>query len=415
MKSEINTPYVIPAKTGISKPSKTITSKHLSLIQSSHNAYIETIVCHSFPAWDTPYVKSTVELMTRLAKTHRVIFIDYHYTWKDVFKHPNAPKKRLLGLQTRIRKEKTQYGEIEVVSLPPVLPTTWINKPGLFKVFSQLNGWWLRQFIKKVKRELNLNEFTLINAFNPIYGLQTDKAWKAKKSIYYCYDEISGTQWAGKHGPRFEKDFAASVDMVITTSSELQKKKSKLNANCHLVPNGVNLDIFQNPPISRNKTKTLGYVGAVDDRIDFDLLHHISQAMPDHIIDIYGPMKVLLPRLLVNRVRFHGAIPQEQLPQVISEMDACLIPFVKNELTAAIYPLKINEYLAMGKPVISTDFADLCDFYGQIAIGKTQEEFIGHIKKQIRYNSRIKAQQRIEFAKENSWDQRADRLRSLIS
>jgi len=384
-------------------------------MKTEKNVNKEVIVCHSFPAWDTPYVKSTIELMTRLTATHRVVFIDYHYTWKDVFKHPSAPKKKLLGLKAKVRKEQTPFGEIEIVNLPPVLPMNWINKPGLFKGMAQLNGWWLRRFIKTLKRQLGINEFTLVNAFNPIYGLNTHKAWKATKSIYYCYDEISGTQWSGKHGPKYEAQFAAKVDMVITTSSQLQKHKSQLNTNCHLVPNGVNLDVFKKPSIISNKTKTLGYVGAVDDRIDFELLQRITEALPDFTIEMYGPMKVLLPCLLVDRVRFHGAIPQEALPSKISEMDICLIPFVKNNLTASIYPLKINEYLAMGKPVVSTDFADLSDFDKQIAIGDTHEKFITQIKKQVRYNSRLKAQQRIEFAKGNSWNERTSLLSSLIS
>ncbi|OEK00907.1 hypothetical protein BFP97_05000 [Roseivirga sp. 4D4] len=380
-----------------------------------NNREKEVIVCHSFPAWDTPYIKSTLELMTRLSATHRAIFIDYHYTWKDLFKHPNAPKKRLMGIKNRIRKEKTPYGTIEVVSLPPILPVNWINNRSIFKVFAKLNAWWLGHFIRRIKRQLGINNFTLFNALNPIYGLNTRKAWKAKKTIYYCYDEISGTQWAGKHGPDFEEAFAKQVDMIITTSRQLQKEKSKYNVNCHLVPNGVNLDIFQNPKISTEKTKTLGYIGAVDDRIDFDLLHHISQAMPDYQIDIYGPMKVVLPKLLVDRVKFHGAIPQEALPTKISQMDACLIPFVKNDLTAAIYPLKVNEYLAMGKPVISTDFADLSDFGQKISVSKNNDDFVSLVKREIRYNNRLKAQSRIDFAKGNSWDERAQTIRSLLS
>lgn len=385
------------------------------MMKRSNNSDKEVIVCHSFPAWDTPYVKSTIELISRLSATHRVIFIDYHYTWKDILNHPNAPKKRLLGIKNGIHEEKTPYGTVEVVSLPPVLPINWINNSTVFKRLAKLNGWWLRRSIRKVKAQLGISNFTLINAFNPIYGLITRKAWKAKKTIYYCYDEIAGTQWAGKHGPKYEASFAKQADMIITTSKQLQKEKSKYNSNCHLVPNGVNLDIFQHPKISTQKTKTLGYIGAVDDRIDFDLIHHISQAMPDYQIDIYGPMKVVLPRLIVDRVKFHGAIPQEALPAKISQMDACLIPFVKNDLTAAIYPLKVNEYLAMGKPVISTDFADLSDFKQKISISKNHDGFVSLIKKEIRYNNRLKAQARIDFAKGNSWDERARMLGRLLS
>ena len=100
----------------------------------------KTIVCHSFPAWDTPYVKSTIELMTRLSTNHRVVFIDYHYTLKDILKNPYIPKRRVLGLKSRIRRIKTNYGSVEVVNLPPIIPSTFISNPKIFLWVSKLNA-----------------------------------------------------------------------------------------------------------------------------------------------------------------------------------------------------------------------------------------------------------------------------------
>ena len=374
----------------------------------------KTIICHSFPAWDTPYIKSTVELMSRLSGSHRVIFVDYHYTWKDVLTNPHAPKKRLLGFKSRWRKVQTKFGAIEVYSSPPIIPTNWINNTGLYRFISGLNGLMLRYYIRKVVRRIGHRKFTLINAFNPIFGCLTQKAWKASKSFYYCYDEISGTEWAAKHGPHFEKAFAAEVDGVICTSPELKLQKSRLNPNCHVVSNGVNLDIFKPTPPKKAKNTTMGYIGAIDGRIDFALLKAVAEHFQEYQIDLYGPVKTSIPDLPDN-VSFHGPVPQESLPSKIEQMDICLIPFVKNELTKAIYPLKINEYLAMGKPVVSTDFADLSDFDKLIGIGSDTPSFINALKKALRYNSRLKAQKRMAFAQENSWEKRSECFASIIS
>ncbi len=373
-----------------------------------------TVVCHSFPAWDTPYVKSTIELMTRLSSSHRVVFIDYHYTLKDVLKNPHTPKKRVLGLKSRVRKIQTKFGTIEVVNLPPILPSTFISNPKLFKLVSKVNGAWLRLWIKYIKRKLKLDSFTLVNAFNPVYGLMTQKAWKAEKSIYYCYDEIAGTNWSGKHGPVYEKAFMKQVDLVVTSSKKLQEKKSDYNENCQLVPNGVNLDIFQSVPKHHAKTRSIGYVGAIDDRIDFKLIKYLQDNLPNHTFDFYGPVKTIIPEAVEKRLNLHGAVPQETLPEHIGKMDLCVIPFVKNELTAAIYPLKINEYLAMGKPVVSTDFADLTDFSNQIGVAENPESFVKEIRKQLKYNSRLKAHKRITFAQRNSWNQRSNMFSRLL-
>lgn len=372
-----------------------------------------TIVCHSFPAWDAPYVKSTIELMTRMAKDQRVILVDYHYTCKDIFTSSYAPKKRILGLLSRWRNVETDHGVIEVYNSPPVLPTNWISNKTLFRLVSGLNGILLRRCVRKISKRIGHHNFTLVNAFNPLFGVLTRKAWKASKTFYYCYDEISGTDWAGKHGPKFEKIFAKHADAVICTSNHLQTEKSHLNPNCHLVHNGVNLDVFKAGTGERSKNATFGYVGAIDNRIDFELLKSIASSFPDHEISLYGPVKTEVPQLPQN-VLIHGAIPQESLPEKIQGMDVCLIPFIKNELTKAIYPLKINEYLAMGKPVVCTDFADLSDFNKMVHIGSDTQSFLLALKKSLRYDSRLKAQKRMAFAKSNSWDCRAEQFLTII-
>jgi glycosyltransferase involved in cell wall biosynthesis len=100
----------------------------------------------------------------------------------------------------------------------------------------------------------------------------------------------------------------------------------------------------------------------------------------------------------------------------MQEWDVGLIPFVKNEFTKTIYPLKINEYLAAGKPVISTDFADLEDFKGMVKVCTSHKDFIEGIAKEIRYNNRLKISKRIAFARQNSWETRtAQFLQALAS
>lgn len=372
-----------------------------------------TIICHSFPAWDTPYIKSTIELMTRLTKENRVIIVDYHYTWKDIFTNSFAPKKRVLGMSSRWRKIQTSWGEIEVYNSAPVLPTNWINNRQLLNLINGFNSILLKKAVKHVMQKVGHNEATLVNAFNPVFGLLTKKFWKVKRSFYYCYDEISGASWAGKHGPIYEEAFAQKVDGIICTSSTLRNEKAKLNPNCHLVPNGVNLDIFKSTMPIKGSSNSIGYVGAVDNRIDFELLNDLATAFPRYRIQLYGPIKTELPAMK-NNILFYGAVPQEDLPKLISPLDACLIPFVKNKLTAAIYPLKINEYLALGKPVISTDFADLTDFDKHISIGKTSDQFIEQARKELKYNNRLKAQARIRVAQKNSWDERALAFQAII-
>lgn len=373
----------------------------------------KTIVCHSFPAWDTPYIKSTIELLKQLSKDHRVIMIDYHYTLKDLVFNRFAPVGEILGIKSRIRTMETSYGFIELISTPPVLPINWIKSTKLFDWAGKLNGRIVGKSIRKQLNKLGVEEYTLINAFNPVFGYHTQKYFSPQKSIYYCYDEISGTDWSGKHGAHYEEIFMPWVDEVICTSSTLKSNKQPMAKEVRFIPNGVNLDIFLAPHNEKSKSYTIGYIGAIDKRIDFDLIAFCAQHLPEFSFEFYGPLKTELPTLPDN-VKFLGALEQNVLPEKIQNFEVGLIPFVKSKLTEAIYPLKINEYLAMGKPVVASNFSDLSDFSKVAEIADNQEDFLKAIKKAIRYNSRIKTQKRVEFAKQNSWENRAKQFAQAI-
>lgn len=371
----------------------------------------KTIICHSFPSWDAPYVKSTMELMKRLSNNHRIIIIDYHYTWKDLFICKYAPAKVLLGFESRWRKLNTKYGEVEIYNSPPVIPINWINNEKLFKFVAGINGWLLRNTFKRLQKRLIPSETVLVNAFNPVYGLLTDKVWQVSQKLYYCYDEISGTQWSSKWGAAYEEQYLAKVDRVITTSTRLCAVKKRLNPDCHLVKNGVDLDIFQNPMLVKSKKWTIGYIGAIDSRIDAALVTEVARAMPEYQFKFIGPVishNTTAEWSKLSNIECIGPVDQALLPAMIHNMDACIIPFVKNELTEAIYPLKINEYLAMGKPVVSTHFSDLSDFKTLISMADSAITFVQCLERELKGNTRLRIQKRIRFAKSNSWESRAE-------
>lgn len=373
----------------------------------------KTIVCHSFPAWDTPYIKSTIELLKQLSKDHRVIMIDYHYTIKDLFFNKISPVKQISGVGSRVRMIQTEYGQIELISTSPVIPINWIKNKKLFHFMAKVNSRLIGKTIKKQLTKLGVQDYTLINAFNPIYGFFMKDIFKPLKTIYYCYDEIAATQWSSKHGATYEQAYIPMVDEVICTSSTLKAHKQEFAKEVKFIPNGVNLDIFLATDKEITNGKTIGYIGAIDNRIDFELIDYCAKTLSDHHFQFFGPIKTEIPILPAN-VTFLGSVDQSKLPEKIEQFDVCLIPFVKTQLTEAIYPLKINEYLAMGKPVVTTHFSDLSDFKKVAEIAESKEDFLKAIKRSIRYNSRLKVQDRIEFAKGNSWENRAQEFAEAI-
>ena len=375
---------------------------------------MKTIICHSFPAWDTPYVKSTVELMTRLARNNRVIFLDYHYTWKDVFQNRFAPKSALLGKKNRRRMVTNDMGSVEVYNSLPVIPVNWINNQAVFNLIMTLNAWLIGFSIRKLLKTVDKEQTTLVNAFNPIYGFFTRKYWGDLKRTYYCYDEISGTEWAAKWGATYEAKYVKYCQNIITTSEQLKQKFKDTNASVSCVKNGVDLSVFRNSSAEIDRHFKIGYVGAIDKRIDFDLLSQAATSLTNYTFEMVGPVKRELPQNLPNNIVFLGSTEQNELPAIIKGWDACIIPFVKTALTKAIYPLKINEYMAMGKPVVTSDFSVLSDFDPLIYIAENTEDFVYGLRKEILANNRLKVQMRKHFAQQNSWEARADEFERKI-
>lgn len=384
------------------------------------------IICLAFPAWEGNYLKSTVQLMKEMALSHRVLYVDYAYTWKDFFQSVRgkgfASWRRMIGWEPRLRKLTVENGAVlHVLTLPPILPTNFITNAFVFDTMNHINAYFMRKIIQRAQLELNMETPSVVNAFNPFFGVHLAGQLGENQLIYYCYDEIGAATWAKQHGARLEKHFLKMVDKVVVTSQGLFNKKSKQHPNCHLVKNGVDFDLFASPQsqpiqkpvvLSPHYNKTIGYLGSIDERLDYDLIEHVIQATPQYQYLFVGRVtKTEYEKRLQQypNVVLVGAQPPVILPTWVQQFDVCWIPFIKNELTAGIYPLKINEYLAAGKPVVSTCFSDLTDFTSVISIADNAEDMCHCFK--LNYQNATKRQ---DFAAKNAWRARAEDLLELM-
>ncbi|MFT7031789.1 MAG: glycosyltransferase involved in cell wall biosynthesis [Cyclobacteriaceae bacterium] len=384
----------------------------------------QDIICVSMTTWEGDYMKAVVHMMGNLAKNNRVLFIDYAFTLKDLIKgilgQTNIPVKRMLGLSPRLRTVQYHGYELQHLTLPPILPVNWINNSFMFDFITNIQGWLISKLsIEKVLASMKFNNPIMINAFNPVMGNSLQKSLNISKSIYYCYDEISAAGWCSKHGQRVEEKFAKQVDIVVVTSTALLESKKKLNPNTVLIKNGVDFDLFHQAAkmVKVHANKKIGYIGSLDFRVDYDLLETLIQKRSEYEFMFIG--RVMDQRncerlSAYSNVQFLGSKQPEELPVLLSQIDVAIIPFVKNEFTRNIYPLKINEYLAAGLPVVSTDFADMSDFQELISIENNAHRFIQAIKESMNDTPSLQLK-RIEMAKTNDWSNRTEQLENLIS
>jgi glycosyltransferase involved in cell wall biosynthesis len=384
------------------------------------------VLCISNPSWEGDYAKTIVELMSVFAQDNKVLYVDNPFTIKDIlqaiFKRKALPFRKVFGLVSRITKiNLDNKGSVYVLTPPVTLTINFLPEGKLYDLLLKFNGWMVTRSIQKSLRKLNMTD-RLINivAFNPSLGVVCGRKFNESLLIYHCYDQIEAANWLKKHGPSLERKMMKIADAVIVTSQGLFEEKKAFSTRCYLVKNGVNFGLFSKAfsKHSPEMEKVVGYIGSIDDRLDYELLEWLVAALPGIRFDFVGRIvdeKAASGLKKYQNVIFHGSRKVQELPEYLKHFSLGIIPFAKNRFTKGIYPLKINEYLAAGIPVVTTDFGWLEDFRKTVSIAGTREEFKTAVLDGISLDDDSKRAERQEAASENSWDHRAREISAIIS
>jgi glycosyltransferase involved in cell wall biosynthesis len=253
-----------------------------------------------------------------------------------------------------------------------------------------------------------------------------------KLVVYHVSDEYSGfpTVTDKPALARQEEALLRRADLVIVTSPGLLASKGRHNPHTYLVPNAVDYDGFQaaladpessSQLVARVPRPRIGYVGALNEKIDFNLLAGVAQARPDWQIILVGslnltaqPHKADAPRRLPN-VHWPGQVLVTQVPGAIASLDVCLLPYEQNAWTANIDSLKLYEYLACGRPVVSTDVPAARSFAPLVRIAATPATFIAAIDAALTDNAAEIVAARRAAAAANTWDMRVSQIEELLT
>lgn len=389
---------------------------YLSLVLHSRN-----ILCMSTPSWESDYAKTIVEMMRILAQENKVLYVENPATWLDLFRLISKRKWGQIGflLSAKPKKVEEQNSCVYVLNPGPVIPINFLPHNSLYERILKWNN---QVVLRKVKRALTRlkmkDELIHINAFNPMLAAHTLHHFDETTSVYYCYDEISAAAYMKDHGTILEPELLQSADLTVVTSAGLLENKKEHAKRIALVKNGVDYSLFsQGFREDMPKEIVVGYIGSIDDRFDLDLLAFCMDAHPEWTFEFVGRITdEKTADFLRGRknVLLRGAKASCDLPVFLPHYSVGIIPFVKNKFTRGIYPLKINEYLAAGVPVVLTDFGLLDEFEQISSITKSKEEFLSALEQQIENDSAEKRHARKEFARGNSWKARAEVFSSEI-
>jgi len=249
--------------------------------------------------------------------------------------------------------------------------------------------------------------------------------------VYHKYDHYAGYIGGnGKVDPR-ERELMGKADLVFVTSQGLYDLHKDDCKEIHLVPNGVDFDFFSKamtdevqvpPDIMEIPQPRIGYIGVINEKVDFKLLTFLSKARPDWSIVLVGPVRVQLPEFRENlnelqqqkNCYFLGQKENRQVPSYIKGLDVCMMCYLVNEWTYYGYPLKMHEYLACGKPSISADLPEVRPYSDVVTIAHTYDQWLDFVDQDLSHVNVGNINKRVNVANNNSWASRVNQVMTII-
>jgi UDP-galactopyranose mutase len=311
------------------------------------------LLCFSHLRWDFVYQRPQ-HLMTRLARRWQVVF------WEEpIVGHVDTPLLRVredAGVRIAVPHLPGGMGDVAAqAAITDLLDAFLADEPPVAV------RWYYTPMMLDFSRSVT-----------------------AACTVYDCMDELSAFRFAPPELLVLEAELLTAADLVFTGGHSLYEAKRARHPDVRPFPSSVDVPHFaraRNHPPGQNATPRFGFYGVVDERMDLSLLAALAQARPDWQIEIVGPVVKIDAADLPRRENIHytGSRSYDELPGTVAGWDVALMPFAINEATRFISPTKTPEYLAAGRPVVSTPIIDVVRHYGTLAavgIADTPDRFI---------------------------------------
>lgn len=391
----------------------------------------EDIVILSLFRSDSPYSSTSLSLAKEFAKQRRVFYVNHPLSLKDLVRR--AYHARAFDTLWRVFTGKNHYeagpDRMVVVHPPCTLPINWLPPGAVYGFFQRINNAVMERCIRRVKRDFEIKNYAYLNCYDPFFLGTLPKRLGARCSVYQCVDDITQDAYTHKHGTQLQAAAIRDADLTLATSTKLSELCRAHSPRVAVLHNAADITVFRQAYTERfarpeelagHDGPVIGFFGNFDAlRIDYPLLLAVARRFPRCLLLLIGPVNSPAPHALgldaLPNVRFVGPRKLAELPAYLQHIDVALIPFVCNTLTASIYPLKINEYLAAGKPVVSSDFSvDIRQFEADIYIAENHDAFLEKIELALTEQDPERVRKRVERAQSNSWTARAAAFWELV-
>lgn len=377
-----------------------------------------SIVCIGTADWASSLWTNQQHLMSRLARDNRVVF-----TESQGLRRPTLAGRDVSRILRRLRTG---------LRPPRMLDGVWVVSPLVLPAHGSrhvrgANSAILRILVRRAMRRAGL-ERPILWAYNPHAHALAGRLGETLV-VYHCVDDIAAQEGIDPESfGKAEAALARRADLVIVSAPPLVEHVRRRGArNVALLPNVADVDHFRGardladpPELAAIPHPRLVFAGAVAaKKLDLGLIAELARRRPGWSLVIVGPVGEGDPRgdlaAVAEAPNIHlvGPKPFGELPVWLGAGDVGLIPYAANTYTAAVFPMKVYEYLAAGLPVVSTLLPALRDVDG-ISFARTAEEFERAVQAALRDETPERRSERVALAEAHSWERRVAEIGRLV-
>jgi glycosyltransferase involved in cell wall biosynthesis len=376
------------------------------------------IIVVGLQPWDTEIGSNCKNIAEEFGRQNRVLYVNFPLDRITMKREKDQP---IIANRLDVIKNKKE----NLVQVAPNIwnftPTcilesvNWIPFTPLFRVVNRINNKRFASEIIKAIAKLNFKDFILFNDSDMFRSYHLKELLKPSLSVYYSRDNLMGVPWWHKHGHLLEPELFAQSDLVTANSTYLADMAREHNPRSFYVGQGCEVQDFDPAKITEVPKEVaslprpvIGYIGALYQlRLNLQMLEALAGKRKDWSFVLIGPEDEAFKNSSLHKmanVHFLGLKEGRELPAYLAGFDVAINPQILNEVTIGNYPRKIDEYLAMGKPVVASETRAMSIFSGHVYFANTVDEYIVQIEKALKEDNRDKQNERISFARSHTWE-----------
>jgi glycosyltransferase involved in cell wall biosynthesis len=392
---------------------------HVKNIPGQTNAGMRPdVVCLSTQDWNGLWTRKQRFMQMFARQGRRVLYVEtpVHLLGFDVL--PQDPGRFFRF----VKGPRPIEANLCVATLPILLPffqmSHWINAANAVMVGATLRQWIHRLGFDK----------PLLWIYTPSSAPLLEKV-PHSGVIYECVDEFRAAKGFIRSSVigEMEEALLRKADLCIVTQETLFPRRSALCPNTFVVPNGADTDLFTRAAqdsspsqiIDRIAHPRLGFVGHIQYWVDLKLIRYLADRRPSWNFVLIGPVHPMADASHIRgvpNIHLLGLQPQSEVPRILRGVDVCLNVYKADDVASHASPLKLYEYLAAGKPIVSTDMPEARKFREFVSIANSYEEFLAKCDETLvdLPETESAIQKRIQIAAQHSWVRRFAEVNALV-